>query len=581
MTKSPALGYPPSETMQAIRNSLNQPQSLISSCPNDWTERGPGNVGGRTRAIMFDPNDGGNGFKKVWACGVAGGLWYRDDITVASSSNPWTHVSDFWDNLAITALTFDPNNIQNFYVGTGEGWFNSDAVRGGGIWFSDQAGNAGTWNQIPWSDPSDATYGGDFLYIQKIVVYNGYAYVATLSGLWQFPVPANSVPTKVLGAGTGYGIDRIADIEIGASGNLFVSTGIRSTDGIYRRPSSTVGAGGWTKLNVGGSGLPTINFQRIELACAASNSQIAYAMVETTAPLDVKIYKTSNANATIPFWTQCGVPTWHNDEIPTTQSCVPVASDISRGHAFYDLIIQVDPLDENNVYMGAIDLFRSTNGGTIWNQISEWTRPGSGYNCGLPYVHADQHNIQFRPGQTGASSNQILFSNDGGVYYTTNGGTGFLEENYNYNVTQLYSCALNPAGSVVGANPNNFLAGTQDNGSQWFNAAGIDFSTDMVNGGDGALCFIDQEQPDYQIVSYLLDNFYRSSNGTTTHTFGTMYWNDFHDNVGCNLVNGYNTLWIDPADYDTRNNTLFFGSGLGDGSPCGLCLLDVGYSDDV
>src|SRR5258707_920358 len=38
-----------------------------------WTERGPNNVGGRTRALLFDLNDAANGYKKVFAGAVGGG----------------------------------------------------------------------------------------------------------------------------------------------------------------------------------------------------------------------------------------------------------------------------------------------------------------------------------------------------------------------------------------------------------------------------------------------------------------------------------------------------------------------------
>ena len=49
----------------------------------NWVERGPNTIGGRTRAILLDPNDSTN--KKLWAAGVTGGLWYTNDIT---SGNP-------------------------------------------------------------------------------------------------------------------------------------------------------------------------------------------------------------------------------------------------------------------------------------------------------------------------------------------------------------------------------------------------------------------------------------------------------------------------------------------------------------
>ena len=69
----------------------------------DWDELGPNNVAGRTRAVMFDPNDTDG--KKFWAGGVTGGLWYTDDIT---SSDPlWNKIDDFWDNIAVSCISYD------------------------------------------------------------------------------------------------------------------------------------------------------------------------------------------------------------------------------------------------------------------------------------------------------------------------------------------------------------------------------------------------------------------------------------------------------------------------------------------
>src|SRR5947207_1342133 len=50
---------------EQVRTGIQAPVPGIS-----WTERGPDNVGGRTRAILYDLNDP-NG-RKVWAAGVGG-----------------------------------------------------------------------------------------------------------------------------------------------------------------------------------------------------------------------------------------------------------------------------------------------------------------------------------------------------------------------------------------------------------------------------------------------------------------------------------------------------------------------------
>ncbi len=76
-----------------------------------WQEQGPFNVGGRVRSIMFDPNT----TNKIWAGGAGGGLWYKTNYT--EDIAPWVKVNDFWENLSITSIAYDPTNTQVFYVG--------------------------------------------------------------------------------------------------------------------------------------------------------------------------------------------------------------------------------------------------------------------------------------------------------------------------------------------------------------------------------------------------------------------------------------------------------------------------------
>ena len=85
-TKDPVLGYPPTERLSVVRDFIdNSTQQSFGAIPGiNWNEEGPNNLGGRTRAIMWDPTD--LALKKVWAGGVDGGLWYSTDI----SANPPT-----------------------------------------------------------------------------------------------------------------------------------------------------------------------------------------------------------------------------------------------------------------------------------------------------------------------------------------------------------------------------------------------------------------------------------------------------------------------------------------------------------
>ena len=96
-TMDPQTGKPEPTRLESIYQFVNQKLTLSPALPgigssNAWVERGPNNVGGRTRTLLWDPNDVTG--KKVWAGAVGGGLWYNNDIT--SSSSSWQKVNDFW-----------------------------------------------------------------------------------------------------------------------------------------------------------------------------------------------------------------------------------------------------------------------------------------------------------------------------------------------------------------------------------------------------------------------------------------------------------------------------------------------------
>ena len=210
-TIDPATGTVPSERLMSAyyyaEHKRNQNTTgnqngaygpITSPTAISWEERGPSNIGGRTRAVMFDPNDGTN--KKVFAGGVGGGLWYTTDITNSGAS--WTKVNDLMDNLAITTLAYDPTGTDTLFAGTGEGYYNLDAIRGAGIFKSTDAG--ATWTQLA------ATNNSNFYYVQKVIVHptTGDIYAATRNNGIMRSQNGGTSWSKVLGSGTGASTNR-------------------------------------------------------------------------------------------------------------------------------------------------------------------------------------------------------------------------------------------------------------------------------------------------------------------------------------------------------------------------------------
>ena len=66
---NPITGRTHPENIFELQNQLNSYKARVpgDAIDNPWIERGPNNVGGRTRAILFDPNDATN--KRVFAGG--------------------------------------------------------------------------------------------------------------------------------------------------------------------------------------------------------------------------------------------------------------------------------------------------------------------------------------------------------------------------------------------------------------------------------------------------------------------------------------------------------------------------------
>ncbi|MDO5972536.1 T9SS type A sorting domain-containing protein [Flavivirga aquimarina] len=234
------------------------------------------------------------------------------------------------------------------------------------------------------------------------------------------------------------------------------------------------------------------NGRRTEIAVSSSDPNKIYVLAELSSGTNaVELIRTDNAFTST---TTLALPDDVDTGIPST--------DFTRGQTFYNLVIKVDPTNDANVFVGGIDLFKSSNSGTSWSQISKWSNNNNLSALSVPLVHADHHAITF--GNNDASA--MLFGNDGGVYYSSNGGTNINSRNLGYNVTQFYSVGVAPTTAITG---DYFYGGTQDNGTQFFenSNSGVDSSVTNPTGGDGAATMVDQDGTDtYFIYNFVYNN---------------------------------------------------------------------------
>lgn len=509
MTKDPVLGYvPKNRLMQAYQlrqNRLNQVYMLNSAPLLNWQERGPdsdevgpyngntrpgnGKTSGRVRAIWEDKGDPSG--KTVWVGGIDGGLWKTNDI----SANPatWTPINDFFGNLSVASICQDPTDVNVMYFGTGEKAINADAVRGAGIWRTIDHG--ATWTIM--------TGSSNFWNVSKLVcdaignLYVGCNSLSNNSGIQRY--------TKATGTWTNItpaGLDpRVPDMELSSTGRLHISCGYYNTQAAnsgYRFTDNpaTVTSSTWSS--------PSTTFPTQYNVALASNGNTLYALPSNSSWEVPAIYKSTN-----------GGVNW-----AATTTTPPFTS----GASWYNLAIAIDPNNPNNVIVGALDCYKTTNGGSSWSKISNWVGTTG------QYVHADQQGIWWN------QNNQVLIASDGGVHYSSNGGTTITDKNQGLRIKQFYSVATHPT------SPNYFLAGAQDNGVHQLTGTGLGNSTE-VTGGDGAFVHIDQDQPQYQWGSYLYNQYRRSSDGGLSWAVV-----NYSGSVG---------RFINPTDYDDAGNIMY------------------------
>lgn len=322
------------------------------------------------------------------------------------------------------------------------------------------------------------------------------------------------------------------DIEIGADGKIWIAT-TRSKlfgDGGGKIFSSTDG-------NTFTETYSVTNGDRTQIAVSSTNAGTIYVLAELAGQAEgapqVTIRKTTTGFVPV-FAVQ-------NKTLPNDSDPDIDANDFTRGQAFYDLMLEVDPNNEDIVYVGGIDLFKSTNGSDSWSQFSHWY---AGF--GFQYVHADQHGAAFGHN----NSNKVIFGHDGGVSYSADGGTTTEERTNGFITSQFYTLGVGPTTAFTG---DYFAGGLQDNGTQLIedgNTSGSDSSTE-IQGGDGAYTYFDQDGTDrYVIANYVYNDNIR-------------LYNFDGDDVTINNENASNGAFINPGALDSNLDILYTNYSAG------------------
>jgi hypothetical protein len=513
-----------------------------------WQPLGPGNIGGRTRVFQFLPGDP----KTMFIAGVAGGLWKSAD-----SGAHWAPLTDLLPNIAITSMVIDSSNPQRMWVGTGEGVFAFDSLRGAGIFESLDGGV--TWNQLA------STAMPSFYYVNALVQSPNAPdtlYAATSSGVYRSLDAGNTWVLVFNVANSWDGCTGLVALPAGPSDTLLASCGIFGFDGFgnplngsIARNSDAGGTGTWTQV------LSVSNQGRSSVAVSKSNPEVLYALVASGEQTG-----SSNDRGLRGVWksTDAGI-TWVATDLSITDDksnnnlllsnpyearsdeCFGnINTDYFLNQGWYDNVITVDPVDPDRVWVGGIDLWRSDDGGQNWGVASYWwfdpSRSG--------YVHADQHTITFSPSYDGTTNQQMFVTNDGGIFRTDNAeaavgvdassgssnsvcGLSNLPEiawanlNNGYAVTQFYDGAVFPDNTA-------YFGGAQDNGTIIGSTSKGQGAWSHLLGGDGGYVAVDPQNTNVLYGEYTGLSMQRSVDGgqtfndaTTGITDGGLFVNPF------------------------------------------------------
>ncbi len=459
--------YPSGNTTLPSQTAKNYKQwetnlaaaGIVKSVAGNWSLMGPvgkpvGGGAGRLNFIRIHPTIANT----IYVGSADGGLWKTID-----GGTTWTTNTDLLGVIGSSDIAFDPTNPSIMYLATGD----SDGADCYSIGVLKSIDAGATWQTtgLTWV----ASQGRR---IAKILINPTNPQIVMAFGSSGIYRSTNGGTTWTQPTGTFTGI-KDAEMNPGDANILYAAGTIfsRSLDGGLN----------WAPVATG-----LTNISRLSIAVTPANNSYVYVLASNNTDYGFLGFIQSIDNGAT-FTTRSTTPNilgWDN-------------GGDAGGQGWYDLAIGASPTNSQEIMIGGVNMWRSTNGGTSWTLNSHWY---GGFS--KPYVHADIHDIVYLNGTTAYSAN------DGGLFKTINNGTAWTDISSNLAIAQQYRLGLSTT------NPNLIITGHQDNGTNRYNGT----NWTQVYGGDGMDCFIDRTNNNNMVGSYVYGDYYRSTNGGTSFT---------------------------------------------------------------
>ncbi len=367
-----------------------------------------GQINGITRVsqLKFHPNNSA----KMYAVSPRSGLFISNN-----SGNSWSIApgTDLMPSMRLASVCIDHTNDQIIYLGTGDAnyYFNGNGVyksTNGGATFS-------------------ATTLASKLVVEMLMDPNDHNVViaATNAGIY-----------KTTDGGTTWILKSVNtpfyDMKFKKTGNA--RTIYASTISLFYK--STDYGETWSAVTTGiyiPSGYSSGGGCRIAVTPQDTNL-VYFAMVAKNGT----VFKSTNGATNFSAVKDSVMPNLTGYENVST----------SVGQGDYNFAIGVDPTNTSTLYLVAQTVWKSTNGGAAWTQLTNWYEK----------VHTDMHQIIFNP----YNSSQLWNMNDGGVWLSTDAGNNWTPKSdgiYGYEIFR---------GSCSPTRKDMISIGTQDNGELYF-----------------------------------------------------------------------------------------------------------------
>ncbi|MGB0523898.1 MAG: VPS10 domain-containing protein [Flammeovirgaceae bacterium] len=404
-----------------------------SAVASNWTELGPRTAIditghwapglGRINCIAIHPQNQ----DIIYIGSPSGGIWKT--TSGGLGANAWQPLTDDLPVLGVSSIIIDPQSPNTLYIATGDG--NATDTYSIGVLKSTDGGL--TWNT------TGLTYDvTDFKRIDKLLMHP-------------------SDPNIILAASSS-GVIKTTD---GFATWSVVQTGdfddiefkpndpntVYATTGAFWK--STDGGDSFTKIT---NGIPTVNWSQI--AVTPAQPDYVYALnTRSDNNLFGGIYRSTDSGSSF---------TKRNTS--DTNIFGYIEGD-NYSQAYYDLAFAISPTNADELQIGAIETYRSLDGGQTITNTSSWIITDN-----FNYIHPDVHALEY-------VGNTLFVGNDGRIVKSTDQANSFINISEGLGIRQFYGIGLSKT------NPNKICGGSQDNGTsvytngrwhEWLGADGGD-----------------------------------------------------------------------------------------------------------